>query len=201
MQAKGVLIFIDREKKLRKLNSYKLSKNKNILNNMLNKSNNLPILNSNELKTPTSKKKHVIFSKQKNEDENLSKYRIKSFEKDGNFSNIQTTFIVISKNAKRKPLQRSKLESEEQDLSKCKLPLPSVSYKNYSKGLKRKINLYSEYTFDIKDRRNIGNGHRDSGNYKSVNNMSVKHGNYKNELSSDKNIHHSNYINYFDNME
>ena len=191
-------IGIDREKKLRKLNSYKSSKNKNILNTMLNKSNNMPILNSNELKTPTLKKKHIIFSKQKNENENISKYRIKSFEKDDNFNNIQTTFIVISKNSKRKPLQKSKFATETQDLSKCKLPIPSVSYKNYSKCLKRKINLYSEYTLDIKDRRNIGNGHKDLGYTKSVNNMSVKHNNYRNELSSDKNIHHSNYRNYFD---
>ena len=191
-------IGIDREKKLRKLNSYKSSKNKNILNNLLNKSNNMPILNSNELKTPTLKKKHIIFSKQKNENENVSKYRIKSFEKDDNLNNIQTTFIVISKNSKRKPLQKSKFASEIQDLSKCKLPIPSISYKNYSKCLKRKINLYSDYTLDIKDRRNIGNGHKDLGYTKSVNNMSVKHNNYRNELSSDKNIHHSNYRNYFD---
>ena len=188
----------DREKKLKKLNSYKSSKNQNILNSLLNKSNNMPILNSNELKTPTLKKKHVIFSKRKNENENVSKYRLKSFEKDDNFNNIQTTFIIISKNTKRKPVQKSKLVSETQDLSKFKLPLPSESYKNYSKCLKRKINLYSEYTFDIKDRRNIGNGHKDFGTTNSINNMSVKHNNYKNELSSDRNIHHSKNINYFD---
>ena len=191
-------IGIDKEKKLRKLNSYKFSKNKNILNTMLNKSNNLPILNSNELKTPTMKKKHVIFSKHKDGNENISKFRLKSFEKDDNFNNIQTTFIVISKNSRRKPLQKSKMPSEAQNLSRCKLPIPSVSYKNYSKCLKRKINLYSEYTLDIKDRRNIGNGHKDSGITKSVNNISVKHNNYRNELSSDKNIHHPNYKNYFD---
>jgi hypothetical protein len=150
------------------------------------------------LKTPTLKKKNIIISKQKNENENASKYRIKSFEKDDNLNNIQTTFIVISKNSKRKPLQKSKFASEIQDLSKCKLPIPSISYKNYSKCLKRKINLYSDYTLDIKDRRNIGNGHKDLGYTKSVNNMSVKHNNYQNELSSDKNIHHSNYRNYFD---
>ena len=191
-------IGIDKEKKLRKLNSYKFPKNKNILNTMLNRSNNLPILNSNELKTPTLKKKHVIFSKHKDGNENVSKYRLKSFEKDDNFNNIQTTFIVISKNSRRKPLQKSKMPSEVQNLSRCKLPIPSVSYKNYSKCLKRKINLYSEYTLDIKDRRNIGNGHKDSGITKSVNNISMKHNNYRNELSSDKNIHHPNYKNYFD---
>ena len=191
-------IGIDKEKKLRKLNSYKFSKNKNILNTMLNKSNNLPILNSNELKTPTMKKKHVIFSKHKDGNENISKFRLKSFEKDDNFNNIQTTFIVISKNSRRKPLQKSKMPSEAQNLSRCKLPIPSISYKNYSRCLKRKINLYSEYTLDIKDRRNIGNGHKDSGITKSVNNISVKHNNYRNELSSDKNIHHPNYKNYFD---
>ena len=191
-------IGIDKEKKLRKLNSYKFSKNKNILNTMLNKSNNLPILNSNELKTPTMKKKHVIFLKHKDGNENISKFRLKSFEKDDNFNNIQTTFIVISKNSRRKPLQKSKMPSEAQNLSRCKLPIPSVSYKNYSKCLKRKINLYSEYTLDIKDRRNIGNGHKDSGITKSVNNISVKHNNYRNELSSDQNIHHPNYKNYFD---
>lgn len=191
-------IGIDKEKKLRKLNSYKFSKNKNILNTMLNKSNNLPILNSNELKTPTMKKKHVIFLKHKDGNENISKFRLKSFEKDDNFNNIQTTFIVISKNSRRKPLQKSKMPSEAQNLSRCKLPIPSISYKNYSKCLKRKINLYSEYTLDIKDRRNIGNGHKDSGITKSVNNISVKHNNYRNELSSDKNIHHPNYKNYFD---
>ena len=191
-------IGIDKEKKLRKLNSYKFSKNKNILNTMLNKSNNLPILNSNELKTPTMKKKHVIFSKHKDGNENILKFRLKSFEKDDNFNNIQTTFIVISKNSRRKPLQKSKMPSEAQNLSRCKLPIPSISYKNYSKCLKRKINLYSEYTLDIKDRRNIGNGHKDSGITKSVNNISVKHNNYRNELSSDKNIHHPNYKNYFD---
>ena len=191
-------IGIDKEKKLRKLNSYKFSKNKNILNTMLNKSNNLPILNSNELKTPTLKKKHVIFSKHKDGNENVSKYRLKSFEKDDNFNNLQTTFIVISKNSRRKPLQKSKMPSEAQNTSRCKLPIPSVSYKNYSKCLKRKINLYSEYTLDIKERRNIGNGHKDSGITKSVNNISAKHNNYRNELSSDKNIHHPNYKNYFD---
>ena len=193
-------IGIDKEKKLRTLNRYKSSKNKNILNNMLNKSNNIPIFNSNELKTPTLKKKHVIFSKQKNGNENIPKNRLKSFEKDGNFNNIQTTFIVISKNTKRKSLQKSKLTSETQDLSKYRVPIPSISYKNYSKCLKRKINLYSEYTFDIKDRRNIGNGHKDFAITNSVNNISMKHNNYKNELSSEKNIHHyhSNNKNYFD---
>ena len=91
-----------------------------------------------------------------------------------------------------------KMPSEAQNLSRCKLPIPSISYKNYSKCLKRKINLYSEYTLDIKDRRNIGTGHKDSGITKSVNNISVKHNNYRNELSSDKNIHQPNYKNYFD---
>ena len=97
-------------------------------------------------------------------------------------------------------MQKSKLTSETQDLSKYRVPIPSISYKNYSKCLKRKINLYSEYTFDIKDRRNIGNGHKDFAITNSVNNISMKHNNYKNELSSEKNIHHchSNNKNYFD---
>jgi len=192
-------IGIDDQRKLVKLNSYRFSKNKNLLNNLLNKSNNLSNLNSSEIKTPILKKKHIIFSNPKNNNENSSNFKLKSFEKDENLNNIQTTFIVISKNTKRKPATKSKLASQIIDDSKLKFPIQSVNYKNNSKCLKRKsFPIYSEYIFDIKDRRTIGNEYKHLGTTKSVNNMSVKHHDYKNDLSCDKKYHHSNHINYFD---
>ena len=185
-------IGIDEQRKLVKLNSYKFSKNKSLLNNFLNKSNYLSNLNASELQTPILKKKHIIFSKQKTENENSSNFRLKSNDK-------QTTFIVISKNTKRKPATKSKLVSKIIDDSKLKFPIQSVNYQNNSKFLKRKSNpIYSEYLFDVKDRRTIGNENKNLGVTKSVNNMSVKHHDYKNELSCDKKIHHSNNKNYFD---
>jgi len=192
-------IRINGQRKLIKLNSYKFSKNKNLLNNLLNKSNNLSNLNSSDLQTPTLKKKHIIFSKQRSGNEISSNSRLKSFQKDENLNNIQTTFIVISKNTKRKPDIKSKLVSNIFDDSKLKFPIQSVNYKNNSKCFNRKsYPLYSEYLFDIKDRRTIGNEHKNLGVTKSVNNMSVKHHDYKNELSCDKKNHHSNHKNYFD---
>ena len=192
-------IKINVQRKLVKLNSYKFSKNKNLLNNLLNKSNNLSNLNSSELQTPTLKKKHIIFSKKRSGKENSSNSRLKSFEKDENLNKIQTTFVVISKNTKRKPALKSKLVSNIIDDSKLKFPIQSVNYKNNSKCFKRKsYPLYSEYCFDIKDRRTIGNEHKNLGVTKSVNNMSVKHHDYKNDLSCDKRNHHSKQKNYFD---
>ena len=192
-------IRINGQRKLIKLNSYKFSKNKNLLNNLVNKSNNLSNLNSSEIKTPILKKKHIIFSNPKNNNENSSNFKLKSFGKDENLNNIQTTFIVISKNTKRKPTTKSKLASQIIDDSKLKFPIQSVNYKNNSKCLKRKsFPIYSEYIFDIKDRRTIGNEYKHLRTTKSVNNMSVKHHDYKNDLSCDKKYHHSNHINYFD---
>ena len=192
-------IGIDEQKKLVKLNSYKFSKNKNLLNNFLNKPNYLSNLNSSELQTPILKKKHIIFSKQKNGNENSSNLRLKTSENKEKLNDIQTTFIVISKNTKRKPASKSKLATQIIDDSKLKYPIQSVTYQNNSKFLKRKSNpIYSEYFFDIKDRRTIGNENKNLGVTKSVNNMSVKHHDYKNELSCDKKTLHSNNINYFD---
>ena len=187
------------ERKLVKLNSYKYSKNQNLLNNYLNRSNYFSNLNTSDLQTPILKKKHTIFSKQKSGNENSSNFRLKSFENNENLNNIQTTFIVISKNTKRKPAIKSKLTSKIIDDSKLNFPIQSVNYKNNSKCVKRKSNpIYSEYLFDIKDRRTIGNENRNLGVTKSVNNMSVKHHDYKKDLSCDKKIRHSNHINYFD---
>lgn len=192
-------IRINGQRKLIKLNSYKFSKNKNLLNNLLNKSNNLSNLNSSDLQTPTLKKKHIIFSKQRSGKENSSNSRLKSYEKDENLNKVQTTFIVISKNTKRKPAIKSKLVTNIIDDSKLKFPIQSVNYKNNSKCFNRKsYPLYSEYLFDIKDRRTIGNEHKNLGVTKSVNNMSVKNHDYKNELSCNKKNHHSNHKNYFD---
>ena len=192
-------IGIDEQRKLVKLNSYKFSKNKSLLNNFLNKSNYLSNLNASELQTPILKKKHIIFSKQKNGNEKSSNFRLKTSENKENINNIQTTFIVISKNTKRKPATKSKLVSKIIDDSKLKFPIQSVNYQNNSKFLKRKSNpIYSEYLFDIKDRRTIGNENKNLGVTKSVNNMSVKHHDYKNELSCDRKIHYSNNKNYFD---
>ena len=194
-------IGISRQKKLVKLNSYKFAKNKNLLNNLLNKSNNLSNLNSSELKTPTLIKKHILFSKQKSNNENDLKFKLKFFEKDENLNNnIQTTFLVISKNTKKKLSKKSKLASQIIDDSKIKFPIQSVNYKNNSKYLKKNSNpIYSEYLFDIKDRRTIGNENKNAGTTKSVNNISVKIHDYKIELSCDKKNHHnSKNINYFD---
>ena len=187
------------ERKLVKLNSYKYSKNQNLLNNYLNRSNYFSNLNTSDLQTPILKKKHTIFSKQKSGNENSSNFRLKSFENNENLNNIQTTFIVISKNTKKKPATKSKLVTQIINDSKIKFPIQSANNQNNSKFLKRKSNpIYSEYLFDIKDRRTIGNENRNLGVTKSVNNMSVKHHDYKKDLSCDKKIRHSNHINYFD---
>ena len=189
----------DENRKLVKLNSYKFSKNKSLLNNYLNKSNYLSNLNASELQTPILKKKHIIFTKQKNGNDNSSNFRLKTSENKENLNNIQTTFIVISKNTKKKPATKSKLVTQIINDSKIKFPIQSANNQNNSKFLKRKSNpIYSEYLFDIKDRRTIGNENKNLGVTKSVNNMSVKHHDYKNELSCDKKIHHSNNKNVFD---
>ena len=149
--------------------------------------------------TPILKKKNIIFSKQKSGNDNNLNFRLKSFENQEKLNNnIQTTFIVISKNTKRNQ-GKSKLISEIIDDSKLKFPIQSVNYKNNSKCIKRKSNpIYSEYLFDIKDRRTIGNERKNLGVTKSLNNMSVKNHDSKKELSCERKKHHSNNKNYFD---
>ena len=192
-------IGINGQTKLVKLNSYKFPKNNYLLNNFLNRSNYLSTLNSSEMHTPILKKKNIIFSKQKSGNENNLNFRLKSFENQEKLNNnIQTTFIVISKNTKRNQ-GKSKLISEIIDDSKLKFPIQSINYKNNSKCIKRKSNpIYSEYLFDIKDRRTIGNERKNLGVTKSLNNMSVKNHDSKKELSCERKKHHSNNKNYFD---
>ena len=193
----------DRQYELYKLNSYKTSKNKNILNHMTNKSNNLSSLNPNEFKLINLQKRHEILTKQKNENQVNTKLRKKTFEKDGNFSNIQTTFVVISKNQKPKAIPKSKMAPEVIDYSKFKFinPTPSANFMNYSKlskGQTQTIPVYSPFTYDIKLRRDAVSAHKKFGVTKSVNNLPVKYYDYNNLIVNQKNMYDTNYRNYID---
>ena len=193
----------DRQYELCKINSYKISKNKNILNHMPNKSNNLSSINPNEFKLINLQKRHDIFTNQKNDTQARVKLRKKTFEKDGNFSNMQTTFVVISKNQKPKAIPKSKMTPEIIDYSKFKLinPTPSANFMNHSKLAKGQIQtfpVYSPFTYDIKLRRGAMSAHKKFGVTKSVNNLPVKYYDYNNLIVNQKNIYDTNYRNYID---
>lgn len=197
------IIGTDRQYELCKLNSYKTSKNKNILNHMPNKSNNLSSINPNEFKLVNLQKRNDIFATQKNESQARTKLRKKTFEKDGNFGNFQTTFVVISKNQKPKAIPKSKMAPEIIDYSKFKFinPTPSANFMNYSKlskGQTQTIPVYSPFTYDIKLRRGAMSAHKKFGVTKSVNNLPVKYYDYSNVIVNQKNIYDTNYRNYID---
>ena len=195
----------DRQYELCKINSYKISKNKNILNHMPNKSNNLSSINPNEFKLINLQKRNDIYNKHKSENMSHTKQRKKTFEKDGNFGNIQTTFVVISKNQKPKAVQKSKMSPEIIDYSKFKFkfinPTPSANFMNYSKlskGQAQTISMYSPFTYDIRLRRGSVSANKKFGVTKSVNNLPVKYYDYNNVIVNQKNIYDTNYRNYID---
>jgi len=193
----------DRQYELCKLNSYKISKNKNILNHIPNKSNNLSSINPNEFRLINLQKRHDLFTKQKYEIQARTKLRKKTFEKDSNFGNIQTTFVVISKNQKMKAIPKTKMVPEVIDYSKFKFinPTPSANFMNYSKlskGQTQTIPVYNPFTYDIKLRRGAVSAHKKFGVTKSVNNLPVKYYDYNNLIVNQKNIFDTNYRNYID---
>ena len=193
----------DRQYELCKINSYKISKNKNILNHMPNRSINLTSINPNELKLLNLQKRNDNFTKQKNENQVNTKQRKKTFEKDDNFGNIQTTFVVISKNQKPKAIPKSKMTPEIIDCSKFKFinPTPSANFMNYSKlskGQTQNISMFSPLTYEVKQRKGSVSAHKNFGITKSVNNLPVKYYDYNNVIVNQKNIYDTNYRNYID---
>lgn len=187
----------DKELKLNKINSCEINKNKNILN----KSQNFSRIHSNDIKISNLQQRHNIFISQRNENEKNPRLRTKSFEKGGHYNNIQTTYVVISKNQKRKGMIKTKVSPEIIDYSKFKFinPTPSANFINYSKLSKGGISpIYSPYTCNMKFFRNAIDESKKFGGAKSLNNFPVKKYYEYNDVISDKDSYETNYRSYMD---
>ena len=187
----------DRDYEISEVNSYKIIKNKNLLYNIPNKYSRL---NSKETNISNLHERHNNFSKRRNESENNSRYRKKTFEKGGSFNNLQTTYIIISKNQRIKGDPKVKIAPQMIDYSKIRFinPTPSANYISYSKLYKGNIPLYSPYTYDIRFQRNTVCESKKIGITRSQNILPIKkYYDYK-DLISDKDSYKTNNRSYID---
>ena len=104
--------------------------NKNIIKNELNNGLNIVKIKSSEIKKPDFPKRDNVFINRLDNPNNM-KYRKRSFERGGIFNNVQTTFVVISKNQKSKGIPRRNIIPDYNN--KTINPAPSAKCLNYEK--------------------------------------------------------------------
>jgi len=107
-----------------------LLNNKNIIKNELNNGLNIVKIKSSEIKKPDFPKRDNVFINRLDNPNNM-KYRKRSFERGGIFNNVQTTFVVISKNQKSKGIPRRNIIPDYNN--KTINPAPSAKCLNYEK--------------------------------------------------------------------
>jgi len=104
--------------------------NKDIIKNGLNNCLNIVKIKSSEIKKPDFPKRDNVFINRLDNPNNM-KYRKRSFERGGIFNNVQTTFVVISKNQKSKGIPRRNIIPDYNN--KTINPAPSAKCLNYEK--------------------------------------------------------------------
>ena len=104
--------------------------NKDKIKNELNNNLNIVKIKSSEIKKPDFPKRDNLFINKLDNPNNM-KYRKRSFERGGIFNNVQTTFVVISKNQKSKGIPRRNIIPDYNN--KPINPAPSAKCLNYEK--------------------------------------------------------------------
>ena len=183
--------------------------NKNGLNinskNKTEEKNNMIYLSkikSSEIKMPDCQKRHNILYKpiiNNNDNNNTPKYRKKTFEKGGKFNNVQTTYIIISKNPNSNKISKVNLNPEIIDSNRYKFfnPTPSANCLNVVK-LNNTENISPNYQNEYDNRRTIVNGIRTFIPNKSQNYLPVKRTNNYSDFTFDRNSYDTNYRNYIE---
>ena len=175
--------------------------NKNGINNIINKkpeSNdklNISKIKSNEINNYQTK--HYL---SKNEfDSHNQKYRTKTFERGGKFNNVQTTYVVISKNKNSRETPKANLNSEFIDYNELNMinPTQSANKLTFSKFY-RKTNIPQRYSNNLEFQRINEN---DQGVFeinKKYNNNTMNHYYNNKDIIFNNNSFDNNYRNNFE---
>ena len=159
---------------------------------------NFSKVKSNELQRHNLDKKFNIFeNKQKQAQNNNLKYRKKTYEKGGKFNNIQTTFVVLSKNQNTNKIPKSKNNPEIIKNNKNN-SIPSANNLNNTKINKGNIIPNSKYSNGINYQRMSVNIPRRLGSNSNMDNVPIR-GSYNfNEYLYNKVNNDISYRNYLE---
>ena len=138
----------------------------------LNDNLNISKKKSNEI---NNFQKYYLFNNELDNQRNYQKYRTKTFERGGKFNNVQTTYVVISKNKNIKETPKENLNHEFKDYNELNMinPTQSANKLTFSKFY-RKSDIPQRYSNNLQFQRINEN---DQGIYdnKKYNNKTMNH--------------------------
>jgi hypothetical protein len=186
-------------KEIKILQKYKESdiNKKGIYNNNnkkseLNDNLNISKIKSNEI---NNYQKPYLFNNELDNQRNNQKYRTKTFERGGKFNNVQTTYVVISKNKNTKETPKTNLNHEFIDYNKLNMinPTQSANKLTFSK-LYKKSDIPQRYSNNLQFQRINEN---DQGIYdnKKYNNKTMNHYYNNKNIIFNNNSYDNNYRN------
>ena len=164
----------------------------------LNKNLNISKIKSNEINN--SQTKNYLFNNEFDNQRNNQKYRTKTFERGGKFNNVQTTYVVISKNKNTNETPKTNLNHEIIDYNELNMinPTQSANKLTFSKFY-RKNNIPEKYSNNLQFQRINEN---DQGIYqglnKKYNNNTMNHYYNNKEIIFNNNSFDNNYRNNFE---
>lgn len=166
---------------------------------------NFSKVKSNELKRHNLDKKYNIFENKKEETQNNNlKYRKKTYEKGGKFNNIQTTFVILSKNQNTNKIPKSKNNPEiiKNNKNKCINSTinstSSANSLNNTKINKRSIIPRSKNWNEINYQRMSLNIPRRFGSNSNKDNLPIRGSYNLNDYLYNKENNHIGYRNYLE---
>ena len=186
-------------KEIKILQKYKESEiNKIGINNNNNKKSELnDLLNISKIKSNeiNNYQKPYLFNNELDNQRNNQKYRTKTFERGGKFNNVQTTYVVISKNKNTKETPKTNLNHEFIDYNKLNMinPTQSANKLTFSKFYK-KSDIPQRYSNNLQFQRINEN---DQGIYdnKKYNNKTMNHYYNNKNIIFNNNDYDNNYRN------
>ena len=167
-------------------------------NQELNNNLNISKMKSNEINIYQTK--NYLFNNEFDNQINNQKYRTKTFERGGKFNNVQTTYIVISKNKNIKENPKTNLNHENIDYNELNMinPTQSANKLTFSKFY-RKSNIPQKYSNNLQFQRINEN---DQGIYQEINkkynNNTMNHYSNNKEIIFNNNSFDNNFRNNFE---
>ena len=186
----------DRESQSNKIGLDEKTKNRIEGNNALY----LSKIKSDEIKASNfQKKQKSLFNMKTANDNNAQRYRKKTFDKGGKFNNVQTTYIVISKNQNTNKIPKVNTYPEIIDSNKYKFfnPTPSANCINFTK-LNNTENISLNYPTEFENGRITVNEPRIYIPNRSQNYLPIKRAINYSDFTFNKNNYDTNYKNYIE---
>ena len=157
-------------------------------------------IKSDEIKTSNfHKNQKSLFNMKTTNDSNTQRYRKKTFDKGGKFNNVQTTYIVISKNENTNKIPKVNINPDIIDSNKYKFfnPTPSANCLNMSK-LNSTENISPNYPTEFENGRITVNEPRIFIPNRSQNYLPIKRTINYSDFTFNKNNYDTNYKNYIE---